>query len=228
MSHAIPLPSAVDKSSDSEKVKPRFRGVSHFIAFFFAIAGCIWLVRDAAPGTATVVAGIYGVTLMLLFGISGLYHRRMWGPRGRALMRRLDHVGIFVFIAGSYTPLCALGLPPEDAKTLLTIAWVMAALGTVHALFFVHAFRSFNALLFVLMGCAMLPYATRMAAGVGDTSILLVLVGGAIFIAGAVVYARRWPNPAPATFGYHEVFHLMVIAAVGLHYAAIHRLVSAV
>lgn len=224
MAHAVPLPSPVDNTP--EKVKPRLRGVSHFIAFFFAIGGFVALLLDAAPGKATVAAGVYGVTLMLLFGISGLYHRRMWGPRGRALMRRLDHVGIFVFIAGSYTPLCALGLPPDDARTLLTIAWMMAALGTLHAVFFVHAFRSFNALLFVLMGCVMLPYATRMAHGVGEPGMRLVLIGGGIFVAGAVVYARRWPNPAPEVFGYHEVFHLMVIAAVGLHYAAIHRLAS--
>lgn len=200
--------------------KPRWRGVSHHVAFIVAIPGFLALVLSATGKVATTVAVIYGVPLMMLFGISALYHRRMWKPRARALMRRLDHAGIFVFIAASYTPLCMFGLPEGEGRALLWAAWIVAALGTLHAVFFVHAFRTLNAVLFVVMGCALIPYMPVLATRIGWGCLTLLAAGGAIYIAGAVVYARRWPNPNPAVFGYHEVFHLMVIAATALQYAA--------
>jgi len=218
--------SATELPGDLEGVKPRFRGVSHHIAFFFAIAGCAALLAQASNARVATVAAVYGVTLMTLFGISALYHRPMWGRRGRSIMRRLDHASIFIFIAGCYTPICILGLPPQDARNLLTFVWLFAAAGAVHAVFFLHLFRTLNAVLFVAMGCAMIPYVPQLAVGVGTSSLALLLGGGAIYIAGAVVYSHRWPNPAPAVFGYHEVFHLMVILACSLHYAALFDLVS--
>lgn len=203
-----------------DRVKPRFRGVSHQVAFFAAIGACAALVLVASGTSFVTVAVIYGTTLITLFGISALYHRPMWSPRARELMRRLDHASIFVFIAGSYTPICLLAMPPEHGRWLLIFAWCFAAVGVIHAIFFVHAFRTFNAVLFVAMGCAALPFVGDLAAGMGAVCVGLIIAGGAIYIAGAVVYARRWPDPNPRVFGYHEVFHLMVILAGALHYAA--------
>lgn len=210
-----------DFDSEPTKVKPRFRGVSHQIAFFVAMAGSLALFLVSAGTRLGLGAGIYGVTLMTLFGISALYHRPMWGARGRAIMKRLDHASIFVFIAGCYTPIALLALPSEQARSLLWFAWGFAGAGALHSIFLVHIFRKFNALLFVIMGCSMVPFSGELLAGMGPGCMALLVGGGAIYILGAVVYARRWPNPRPTIFGYHEVFHLMVIAGVVLHYAAV-------
>ncbi len=201
------------------------RGVSHQVAFFVAIAGFAALVDVAHSARALTVSIIYGLTLMALFGISAAYHRPMWSEAARRRMRRLDHAGIFIFIAGSYTPLCILGLPDDTGRNLLLFAWCFAAVGVVHALFLVHAFRTLNAVLYVVMGCALVPFIPELLTSVGGSQLGYLLAGGIIFIAGAVVYARRWPNPSPAVFGYHEVFHMMVIVAVAFHYVAVVQLV---
>jgi hemolysin III len=209
-----------------EKVKPRYRGVSHEIAFFVALASGAYLLAVARSGRALAGSLVYALSLAAMLGFSALYHRPMWGLKARKRLRRLDHAGIFLLIAGTYTPVCLLGLPPSLATPLLWIVWGGAALGVVHAVFFVHAFRSLNAVLYVVLGCVSLPVLPAFWTALGPVRACLVLGGGVIYIAGAVVYARRWPNPRPAVFGYHEVFHAMVIAAASVHFAAVLNLVS--
>lgn len=206
------------------KVKPLLRGVSHQVAFFFALAGGAWLVTTAPTRQAALAGLIYSLSLAGMYGFSALYHRPMWSVAARKRMRRLDHAGIFFLIAGSYTPVCMLGLG-QKGTLLLTIAWSGAVLGFLHAAFFVHAFRTLNAVLCVALGCAAVPFLPSMWHVLGLTRTLLLAGGGAVYILGAVVYSRRWPNPFPRVFGYHEVFHLMVIAASVVHFAVMVDLV---
>lgn len=209
-----------------EAVKPKLRGVSHQVAFFFALVAAVLLV-DVAPTARAAWAGlVYGLSLAGMYGVSAAYHRRNWSTNARRRMRRLDHAGIFLLIAGSYTPVCLLGLGGTRGSVLLAVVWTGALLGTLHAAFFVHAFRAFNAVLYVVLGCAVLPVLPSAYAALGPLRTALLVAGGVIYIAGAVVYARRRPNPSPAVFGYHEVFHVMVIVASALHFGAVLDLVT--
>ncbi|GMU62370.1 MAG: membrane protein [Myxococcaceae bacterium] len=212
-------------ADEAEKVKPRRRGVSHQVAFFFALAAGVPLVALAPGPREAWAALVYALSLAGMYGISALYHRRWWSLPARRRMRRLDHACIFLLIAGTYTPVCVVGLPGPMGRALLAVVWGGATLGLLHALFFVNAFRSLNVVLYVVLGCAVAPLlpATVEALGAGRTSLLVA--GGVVYITGAVVYARRRPNPNPAVFGYHEVFHLMVIAASALHFASVFDLV---
>jgi len=209
-----------------EKVKPKLRGVSHQVAFFVALAAGALLVAAAPTPREAWAALVYALSLAGMFGISALYHRRWWTLAARRRMRRVDHAAIFLLIAGTYTPVCVVGLGDARGTLLLSVVWAGAALGLVHALFFVNAFRRLNVVLYVLLGCAVVPLlpATFAALGTGRTSLLVA--GGVVYIVGAVVYARRRPNPDPALFGYHEVFHLLVIAASALHFASVFDLVA--
>jgi len=204
-----------------EAIKPRLRGVSHQVFFFVALAAGLLLQLSARTPRAGWVGLVYALSLAGMYGLSAAYHRPAWNERTRALMRRLDHAGIFVLIAGTYTPVAALGLPGWQGNVLLWFAWCGAALGVLHAAFFVHAFRSFNAFLYVLFGCAALPWLPTLYASLGLTRTLLLVAGGVVYLVGAVVYARRRPDPWPRVFGYHEVFHGMVVVASGLHFVAI-------
>ncbi len=208
-----------------EAVKPRLRGVSHQLAFFGALAAAVALVSAATTRTATVASAVYGVSLCAMLGTSALYHRPRWSLAALRRMRSFDHLGIFLLIAGTYTPICLVGMPGTAGRVMLTVAWSGAALGLLHTLFFVHGFRSLNAVLYVVLGCVAVPALPWLWQSMGPFRTALLAAGGVIYIAGAVVYARRWPNPWPRYFGYHEVFHLMVIAAAMLHFTAVLDLV---
>lgn len=201
--------------------------ITHGVGAVLAIAGLAVLVAFAARfGDAwhVVSCSIFGAALILCFTTSTLYHS-VQVERVKRLLRALDHTAIFLLIAGTYTPVCVVGLPGPMGRALLAVVWGGATLGLLHALFFVNAFRSLNVVLYVVLGCAVAPLlpATVEALGAGRTSLLVA--GGVVYITGAVVYARRRPNPNPAVFGYHEVFHLMVIAASALHFASVFDLV---
>jgi hemolysin III len=209
-----------------EKVKPKLRGVSHQVAFFVALTAGVVLVALAPGKREAWAAFVYAVSLAGMYGISALYHRRWWTLPARKRMRRLDHAAIFLLIAGTYTPICVVGLHDVRGTVLLSVVWAGAALGLLHALFFVNAFRSLNAVLYVLLGCAVLPLLPSTLEALGTLRTSLIVAGGVFYISGAVIYARRRPNPNPLVFGYHEVFHLFVIAASALHFASVFDLVA--
>lgn len=215
-----------DATGIHETLKPSLRGVSHQIAFFFALLGAAALVGLAANRLGSISGAIYGASLAGMLGASALYHRPTWSPAALRRMRSVDHAGIFLLIAGTYTPVCLVGLKGTLGLTLLGVVWLGALLGIGHTLFFAHRFRALNAMLYVLLGCAAVPTVPWLWEALGAYRTALLLGGGAIYIAGAAVYSKRWPNPAPAHFGYHELFHLMVIAAAGLHFAAVLDLVA--
>jgi hemolysin III len=168
-----------------------------------------------ADGTAArVSAWVYAAALAAMFGASALYHRITWrSPSVRAWMRRLDHSAIFLLIAGTYTPFAVLAFEGLLADAILVIVWAGAAAGLVLNLLWIHAPKWLVAIVYVALGWVGVVTLPQMLENAGVAATVLVLVGGAFYTAGAVVYALRRPNPAPAVFGYHEIFHLLVIAA---------------
>lgn len=198
--------------------KPLLRGVSHEIAAGVALAGWIVLAVVAAPGQARIAAHVYGASLFTLFVVSALYHRPTWRPRARLFMRRLDHAAIFLLIAGTYTPFCLL-LPPATGQRLLAVVWAGAAAGVLQSLLWVRAPKVLSAGVYVLLGWIVVPVLPALRAAVGGGAIGLLLGGGVLYTLGALVYAARRPDPFPRVFGYHEIFHALVIAAAACHFA---------
>jgi hemolysin III len=205
-----------------QAVRPRLRGVSHQWAFFAAVAAGAALVASAGSGRARVAAAIYAFSVAALFGTSAVYHRVTWRtPRTRLRMRRLDHSMIFVVIAGTYTPFALLVLRGALATAILVIVWAGAAAGV--ALQFVPGRRQrwLTALPYVALGWVAVAALGQMVDRLGVGTTLLVAAGGLLYTLGAVVYAFRRPDPAPAVFGYHEVFHALVIAGAALHFGVV-------
>jgi hemolysin III len=202
-------------------VKPRLRGVSHQWAALVAVGLVVPLALTAPGGRATAAAVVYGVAVCLLFGISALYHRRDWRPAARAWMRRLDHSMIFVFIAATYTPVALLILHGSLATAILAVVWGGAAGGVLLNLLWTTAPKWVSAMVYVALGWVAVAAVPQLWDGLGWLGMLGLGAGGLLYTAGAVVYARGRPDPAPHVFGYHEVFHVLVIAAAALHYAVI-------
>ena len=197
--------------------KPLLRGVSHEIAAGLALAAWVGLAFLASPGTARIAAHVYGASLFGLFLVSALYHRPTWPPRARLVMRRLDHSAIFFLIAGTYTPFCLL-LPAPAGERLLVIVWSGAAIGVLRSVLWVHAPKPLAAAVYVLLGWVVVPVLPSLYAALGAGALALLVAGGAAYTLGAVVYATRRPDPFPRVFGYHEVFHALVVAAAACHF----------
>jgi len=211
--------------STPEFAKPRFRGRLHQIAFFFAIPQGIALVATAAGWLARLAAGIYALSLAGLLGVSALYHRTTWTPRALARMRRLDHSMIFVLIAGTYTPVSLLVLHGPWSIALLGVVWAGAITGVLLKQFGMERTRKITGTMYIVLGWAAVIaapwFVTRMSAPV----LSLIAAGGILYTVGAIVFARKRPDPNPAVFGYHEVWHVAVVAASLCHYVAILLLV---
>jgi hemolysin III len=202
--------------------KPALRGVSHQWAFVISMFAGLGLLLIAEPGEPRLAAAIYAVSLSALFGVSALYHRVTWrSESARLWMRRLDHTMIFVLIAGTYTPFALLAMDGELARVVLIALWAAAAAGVVLNLLWIDAPKALTSTVFVSVGLlAALPL-PELASAVGPVAIGLIALGGALYVAGAAVYALRRPDPRPAVFGYHEVFHLLVIAAAIVQFVAV-------
>jgi hemolysin III len=202
--------------------KPRFRGVTHEWAFFISLPLGLVLVISAPSGRAALAAGIYALSVALLFGASALYHRITWASEAaRRWMRRVDHSMIFVLIAGTYTPFALLALDGTLATAILIAVWVGAGAGIVMSLVWPDAPKWLLALVYVALGWVAIAAFPAMLDRLGITAMAMVGVGGALYTAGAVIYATRRPNPSPTVFGYHEIFHALVIGAAALQYAVV-------
>jgi hemolysin III len=200
---------------------PTLRGFSHAIAFLFAIAAAIVVVALAPTARATVGLGVYGATLVALFGGSALYHRWRGPVRFKSVLQRIDHSTIFVFIAASMTPIALVILHGALAWVTLAIAWTGAAAGVAFSLGWVSAPRALTAGSYLLLGWVAVIMLPQVLGELTITPLLLLAAGGLLYSAGAIVYATQRPNPWPRTFGFHEVFHAFVIAAAAVHYVAI-------
>ena len=203
------------------KVKPRMRGVIHEYAFFVALALGALLILESGNAREAAAMTIYAAGICGLFGISALYHRHTWRPAARAWMRRLDHSMIFVFIAASVTPFAMLVVHGTTATVMLCVAWGGALGGILMSLLWVGAPKWVSVLVYVALGLAGALLVPQLWSSLGWLSVAGVALGGALYAAGAVIYAIGRPDPWPATFGYHEIFHSLVTAAAGAHYAVI-------
>jgi hemolysin III len=203
----------------AQKVKPRLRGSSHFIAFFVALAAGVGLVAmSPQQGEPRWGAAVYATCLALMLGVSGFYHRPMWGPRVRRALQKVDHATIFLQIAGSYTAFWTFTPPQMRSVASLATMWTCALLGAVTFVLFTGLHRAIRAGTYVALGLSTLPLVVVMPQVIGWPATWVVIAASVIYIAGAAVYARRWPNPNPRVFGYHEVFHLMVVIAAATQF----------
>ena len=205
-----------------ELVKPRLRGVSHQWAFFVALVAGAVLVIAAPSGRATLAAAIYAVSMAAMFGASALYHRVDWQSlAARRWMRRLDHSMIYVLIAGTYTPFALLVLDGGLADAVLIAVWAGAGLGIALKFLWPDTPKWLTAAVYVTLGWVAVIAFPQLASELGVLGMTLVAGGGILYTAGAVVYALRRPDPVPAVFGYHEIFHVLVIAAALLQFVAV-------
>jgi hemolysin III len=203
------------------RARPRLRGVLHHYAFLVSLVSGAVLVLGAPTRRAAVVAAVYGVSLSALLGVSALFHRVTWSERARRWMARLDHSMISVLIAGTYTPFGVLALSGTFAVLLLIVIWTGALANILLHVLWIDAPKWLSAACYVLLGWVGVAAVPDLTAHAGWGPAALLMAGGIIYSAGAVVYAVRRPDPLPAVFGYHEVFHALVVVAAGIHYAAI-------
>jgi hemolysin III len=203
-------------------VKPRLRGVSHEWAFFVSLILGAALIVAAETPQATLAVAIYAASLSALLGTSALYHRVDWKrPDVRRWMRRLDHSMIFFLIAGTYTPFALLVLNGPLADAILAVVWAGALIGAIVEMIWIEHPKWVAALVYVSLGSVAAVAFPGMWQEMGVGGTLLVAAGGLLYTVGAVVYATQRPNPNPRVFGYHEIFHALVILAAAAHFAAV-------
>ncbi|HEU6446112.1 MAG TPA: hemolysin III family protein [Gaiellaceae bacterium] len=201
--------------------RPRLRGVFHQYAFFASLILALPLVSGASGASEQVGAAVFGTALATMFGVSALYHRVMWGPGARRWMRRLDHAAIYLLIAGTYTPFCLLALSGAWRWTVLPVVWGGALVAIILKLAWLDAPKWVAASIGIALGWAGILALPQLWDHAGITGVLLLAAGGVLYTGGALVYARGRPDPVPAVFGYHEIFHTLVIAAAACQYAAV-------
>jgi hemolysin III len=201
--------------------KPRLRGWLHAGAFPVALAAGIVLVALADGGRARIACAIFALSAALLFGVSALYHRGHWSPRVDGVLRRLDHANIFLIIAGTYTPFTLLLLHGTAERVLLGTVWTGALLGIIFRVCWLRAPRWLYTPCYVALGWAAIFFLPDFLHAGGVAVLVLVLAGGLLYSAGAVVYGTKRPNPSPRWFGFHEVFHTFTLAAFATHYVGV-------
>jgi hemolysin III len=201
------------------------RGWLHFWSFTVSIAASATLIAVSASlvgATAAVAVAVYSVTVLGLFGISSLYHRRTWrSEHNRLVMKRLDHSVIFLFIAGTYTPVAVLAMEPGTARWVLTVVWTGAIAGVVLKMAWPHAPAWVGVPIYVALGWVAVFVLPDLLQNAGVAALVLLLTGGALYTVGGVFYATKWPNPWPRTFGFHEFFHAATVLAAVCHHIAI-------
>lgn len=203
------------------RVKPRLRGVLHEAAFFVALVVGVLLVINANGTRASLAAAVFGGSVVAMLGASALYHRVTWSVRVRPWMRRLDHAGIYLLIAGTYTPVGLLTLRGTMREVVLAVVWIGAAAAILMKFMWVSAPKWLSAVTGIALGWAGIAAMPQVARHAGAAAVVLLGIGGLAYTVGAVVYARRRPDPVPAVFGYHELFHALTLVAVTCQYVAI-------
>lgn len=214
----LPLMDAAAADAAVE-IRPSWRGWIHAATFPVAIAAGVVLIVLAQGGPAKAASAIFMATSLLLFGNSALYHRFDWGPRTKSVLKRIDHANILLLIAGTYTPIAVLALPTEKSVILLSLVWGGAILGIFFRVFWIHAPRWLYVALYLVLGWAAVMYIVDLVQA-NVAMMVLVVVGGLLYTAGAVVYALKRPNPWPGHFGFHEIFHVCTVLAFLCHWTA--------
>jgi hemolysin III len=204
-----------------ELPKPRLRGMLHLIAFPTALVAGALLIAVGETLAIRLACAVFVLTAALLFGVSAVYHRGTWTPKQALRLRRFDHANIFVIIAGTYTPIAVALLPPRQAVTLLAIAWGGALVGVCFRLFWTGAPRWIYVPAYLALGWVAVFYMPSLHTGGGWAVVWLLVAGGLAYTAGAIMYALKKPNPSPAWFGFHELFHVGTVIGFGCHFAAV-------
>jgi hemolysin III len=223
------LESVQDSISETmADVKPRLRGWLHLATAPLALAAGIVLICLSPDATTRIGSAIFTASAMVLFTVSAIYHTGSWSPRVWAFLRRFDHSNIFLLIAGTYTPFSLLLLDGAPRVILLTTVWSGAVLGVLFRIFWTDAPRWLYTPIYIALGWSavfFMPYffagATRLGVGVGTAVFVMILLGGALYTFGGVVYGFKRPNPWPQWFGFHEVFHTFTVLAFVAHYVGI-------
>jgi hemolysin III len=204
--------------------KPFLRGHFHQAAFFTALGACSMLLARCSDSKTFIAILVYSLSLTGLLGISALYHRIQWPPTKRMWMRRLDHAAIFVLIAGTGTPIFLLSFAAEMGLRMVLLVWLAATCGVLQSLFWVNAPKWVGATLAVAAGWIIIPYFSELSQSLSVSSRWFLVTGGVLYTLGAVIYAMKWPNPSPRFFGYHEIFHILVVIAAAFHFLLIYNL----
>ncbi|MDX6328011.1 MAG: hemolysin [Streptomycetaceae bacterium] len=202
-------------------LKPKLRGWIHAGMFPAVLVAGVILTAFAESTRGRIACAVFTISSCALFGVSALYHRGTWGPRGEAILRRLDHANIFLIIAGSYTPLTILLLPHGPQQALLWFVWAGALAGIAFRVFWVGAPRWLYTPCYIALGWAAVFFLPDFMRTGGIAVLVLVVTGGLLYSAGAVIYGTKRPNPWPRWFGFHEVFHSLTLAAFIVHYVGI-------
>jgi|SRR5919106_30737 hemolysin III len=205
--------------------RPRLRGRLHQVAFFVSIPAGIALVVLARTAAARAGAGVFAASLSALYGVSAAYHRGGWSVRAKQFMKHLDHSMIFVFIAGTYTPVTLLALRPAWGITLLSLAWAGAAAGVLVTVLRLERWHRAGFVMYLVLGWLAIIAAPQLLHSLSMVEIALLVIGGLLYTGGAIVLARKRPDPHPLVFGYHEVWHAFVVGANACHFALVALLV---
>lgn len=206
--------------------KPLLRGHFHQAMFFISL-GALSLLLSLTNSRAELISiGIYAVCVLLMFGISTLYHRINWSLNNRALMRKFDHSAIFLMIAGTFTPVAVLALGADSRNILLAVIWSVAGLGIVKSIWLTNLPKLLNAALYLFAAFMVLPYLGELLVSLGSFNIWLLAIAGIIYSVGAIIYAIKKPDPFPLVFGHHEIFHVMVNVAASLQFMVIYSLIQ--
>lgn len=203
-------------------IKPLLRGWSHAVAAIGAVPLTVALTMrtDHDPGRMTAML-VYGIVMVQLYTVSAVYHLGSWRGRVRRVLRELDHANIFGMIAATYTPIATVALAGKLRVAVLVAIWTQAAIGSVLTIFLLGRARWRKTLLYASMGIIGLAVMGKLASTLPATAVLMFVTGSALYILGGVVYTLRWPDPLPRVFGFHEVFHVLVIAAGAIFAATI-------
>ncbi|WP_374313654.1 hemolysin III family protein [Microbacterium sp.] len=215
----LPLFDAAAVDAAAPELKPTWRGWIHAATFPVAIIAGIVLIMFAQGAPAKWASAVFMATSLLLFGNSALYHRFNWAPKTRAVLKRIDHANILLLIAGTYTPVAVLALPPEQGAILLVVVWSGALLGILFRVFWLHAPRWLYVALYLALGWAAVMYLPDLLRA-SFAMMILIAVGGLLYTGGAIVYGMKRPNPWPGHFGFHEIFHVCTVLAFLCHWTA--------
>jgi hemolysin III len=222
----LTMTNAVDDAGDVARaavafVKPRLRGVIHEFAFPISLPAGAWAILHAPAGAARTSTAVYAATLSACLGVSALYHRGHWSVSVRRWLRRLDHATIFMLVAGTFTPIAVIALTGWLSVATLAVVWGGAVLGSLLNLFWIDAPVVLEVGPYIAIGGFGVVIMPRLLSNVGPVGVGLLALGGVVYIAGAIIYARQRPDPWPHTFGFHEIFHSLVIAAAVLQWVVI-------
>lgn len=204
--------------------KPALRGHFHQAMFFVVLGAGVPLIYNSQGLTTRVSVSLYVVCALLTFGISAVYHRITWSTGARAIWRKLDHAGIYLMIAGTFTPVAMLGLSAASARACLMTIWIVGLAGIIQSIFFVNIPKIVSALIYLIAGYLIVPYMGELQQNIGSANIWLLVAGGVAYTLGALCYALKRPVLDPRWFGYHEVFHVLVNAGAILHFFVINDL----